>query len=358
VIAFDDLETRFTERRRSCGIRRALEMTNEGLMLGAGVLLTRCAAEGEELRILALLAATHGRAVSPQIIDVMRKASDLWSRGEKFLAQLHLAFARLPPLTEDQAFALFAADELLKSGLSPRALMKGLGFDPAPLDALEKYSPDQPRVPAGNGRACGQWGSGSGVAAPPPIGQEQILSDISSEPAGPTEQVAQSVTAKDLPDGTPVAPYGEQAVSFNNLPMNARRILQYRVFSQDDVTGEWRIGMDLPMPETEVRTTKQIRGQGAGIDVSGVVFAPPGSPPLPEEGSEREPPSGVRYGNWSSYTGQPYFKVFNDDAQTISPVTGRTVSRNSPEAHYPVDPVRSWTGSAFNLLLHGLLGGQ
>src|ERR1019366_6655036 len=90
---------------------------------------------------------------------------DRGSRGEKFPAQLHLTFARLPPLTEDQAFALFAADEILKSSLSPRALMKGLGLDPAPLDGLEKYNPDQPRVPAGNGRASGQWGSGSGDAA-------------------------------------------------------------------------------------------------------------------------------------------------------------------------------------------------
>jgi hypothetical protein len=143
-----------------------------------------------------LLAAALGRAVSPRILDVMRKALDLWSRGEKFLAQLLLTFVRLPPLTEDQAFALFAADELLKSGLSPRALMKGLGFDPAPLDGLEKYNPDQPRVPAGNGRESGQWGPGSGeaaghVPAAPLIGHGQALPDISVEPAGPTVEVAQ-----------------------------------------------------------------------------------------------------------------------------------------------------------------------
>ena len=134
--------------------------------------------------------------------------------------------------------------------MTPRALMKGLGLDPAALDALEKYNPDQPRVPAGSGRASGRWGSGGGAsgAAPTLIGHGQALSDISVEPAGPTVQAAQSVTAKDLPDGTPVAPYGERVVSFKNLPMNARQILQYRVFSQDDVTKEWRLGMDLPLP--------------------------------------------------------------------------------------------------------------
>ena len=70
--------------------------------------------------------------------------------------------------------------------MTPRALMKGLGLDPAALDALEKYNPDQPRVPAGNGRANGQWGSGGGAsgAAPTLIGHGQALSDISVEPAG------------------------------------------------------------------------------------------------------------------------------------------------------------------------------
>jgi hypothetical protein len=197
-----------------------------------------------------------------------------------------------------------------------------------------------------------------GVAAPKLVGHGQALSDISVEPAGPTVEVAQSVTAKDLSDGTPVAPYGERAVSFKNLPINARQILQYRVFSQDDETKEWRIGMELPMPESEVRKTTKTSGPGAGVDESGLVFSPPGSPPLPDENSREEPSSGVRYGNWNRFTGQPYFKVFNDGAQAISPVTGRTVSPKSPEAHYPVDSARSWTGSAFNASMHGLFGDQ
>ena len=355
----DDLEARFAARRAQ-GLRRNLEITDEGFLLGAGTLLAGLALDGEEARILTVLSAAFACAVSPQILDILGKAIALWKGAEKFRAQLHLTYARLPPLTEEQAFALCAADELLKEGMTARALMKGLGLDPTALDGLQKYNPDQPRVPAGSGRASGRWGSGGGAsgAAPALIGHGQALSDISAEPAGPTVQVAQSVTAKDLPDGTPVAPYGEKVVSFKNLPMNARQILQYRVFSQDDETKEWRIGMELPMPESEVRKTKETRGQGAGIEDSGLVFSPPGSPPLPEEGSRKEPSSGARYGNWNPYTGQPYFKVFNEGGQPISPVSGRTVSRNSPEAHYPVDPVRSWTGSAFNAFLHGLFGGR
>ncbi len=163
-----------------------------------------------------------------------------------------MSFSRLPPLeTNEQAFRLFAADALLETGLSPRRLMKALDLDPAPLDLLQKYNPDQPRIPAGNGRPSGRWGDGGGAAATPApkvplIGHGQTLSDISQEPAGSTQQVAQSLKLKDLPDGTPVAPYDEQVVSYNNLPMNARQILQYRMFVQDDMTGEWPVGMDVP----------------------------------------------------------------------------------------------------------------
>jgi hypothetical protein len=95
--------------------------------------------------------------------------------------------------------------------MTPRALMKGLDLDCAALDGLEKYNPDQPRVPAGNGRASGQGGSGAGAgnAAPKLIGHGQALSDISVEPAGPAVQVAQSASDPPIgfaPDGTPIAP--------------------------------------------------------------------------------------------------------------------------------------------------------
>jgi hypothetical protein len=192
ALRLDDLEARFAARRAR-GLRRGLEITDEGLLLGAGTLLAGLALDGEDAHILALLSAAFACAVSPQILDVVGKAIGLWKGGEEFLAQLHLTYARLPPLTEEQAFALCAADEMLKEGMTPRALMKGLGLDPAALDGLDKYNPDQPRVPAGSGRASGRWGSGGSAGAAPPklIGHGQALSDISVEPAGPTVQVAQ-----------------------------------------------------------------------------------------------------------------------------------------------------------------------
>jgi hypothetical protein len=40
--------------------------------------------------------------------------------------------------------------------------MMAVGLDPTPLDHLRKYSPDQPRVPAGSGRESGRWTDGGG----------------------------------------------------------------------------------------------------------------------------------------------------------------------------------------------------
>jgi len=51
---------------------------------------------------------------------------------------------------------------------------------------------------------------------------------------------------------------------------------------------------------------------------------------------------------------EPYFKVFNDEGQAISPVTGRTLGKKSPALHYPVDPVKSW----FETWFGGWFGGR
>jgi hypothetical protein len=78
-----------------------------------------------------------------------------------------LAFARNPRLDDrSDAYRLFLAEELLDAGMSPAALMKGLGFD-APARGLAKYDPNQPRVPAGSGKNSGRWGSGGGAAQAP-----------------------------------------------------------------------------------------------------------------------------------------------------------------------------------------------
>jgi hypothetical protein len=172
-------------------IHRKLTMTDAGLMLGRETILVRPAhgaaaaaelsVDSDAARVLALLCAAYGRPVADHVIAKMRRAAELWREGEKALAQFHLAFIGLPDADEAVVFRLSLAVKLLESGVSPEALLKAPGFDRAALD-LEKYNPDQPRVPAGSGRESGQWTTGDS-------GQVQT-----PQAAPPEVQVAQNVT--------------------------------------------------------------------------------------------------------------------------------------------------------------------
>jgi hypothetical protein len=137
---------------------------DEGLTLGHGTVLMRmgCTRQGEqklmldadEARFLALLAAVYGRQIAPRVMHHVRRASDQWSRGDRALAHIELAFARFPRLeTRDDAFRLYLAEDLLETSMTPQSLTGALGFDPN----LLKYDPNQPRQPAGSGRRSGEW---------------------------------------------------------------------------------------------------------------------------------------------------------------------------------------------------------
>ncbi len=173
----DALRGRFEKRARSRPIAYAAETGDDGLVLGVGTILARMThdsqgepaldLEEDEDRILALLAAAHGRPMSPNLSRHLGEAFAHWRRGEKALANIRLAFAAIPRLDDRaDAYRLFLAEELLDAGMSPAALMKGLGFD-APARGLAKYDPNQPRIPAGSGRNSGRWGSGGGAAQAP-----------------------------------------------------------------------------------------------------------------------------------------------------------------------------------------------
>ncbi len=164
------LEVRFEKRARSRPIAYAAEIGEDDLVLGAGTILARMTGDtlGEtafdieqgEDRLFALLAAAHGRPMPPDLPRHLDEAFAHWRRGDRALANIRLAFARIPRLDDrSDAYRLFLAEELLDAGMSSAALMKGLGFD-APARGLAKYDPNQPRVPAGSGRNSGRWGSG------------------------------------------------------------------------------------------------------------------------------------------------------------------------------------------------------
>ncbi len=166
----DLLEKRFRNRMQSGPISYSVEMRERGLVLGAGTCLARMTGDAtrprglefakDAERIVALLSIAGAPRNGIDSFQCIKAASDDWERGDKALANIRLAQATLPRVVDAaDAYRLFLAEELLDQGTSPRALMKALGFDTAALDLI-RYDPNQPRVPAGNGRESGRWGSG------------------------------------------------------------------------------------------------------------------------------------------------------------------------------------------------------
>jgi hypothetical protein len=153
-----------------------IEINEDGLVLGAGTILARMIRDpldrqvllfdSDRPRLLALLTAAYGQSPPSDLLVHLESAARFWKQGDKALANIRLAFARLPRLDDEaDAYRLFLAENMLDDGVTPDALMKLLDVA-ASHSTLTKYDPDQPRVPAGNGRNSGQWTSGAGAAAP------------------------------------------------------------------------------------------------------------------------------------------------------------------------------------------------
>ena len=115
---------------RARSLRPRMEITGEGLMLGAGTVLAGMAKDergrprlalDDEPRALALLATAYERPMDVRLLTKLRRAADLWNEGEKALAHIHLAHAGVPPCGEAQALRLFVADELIEAGATPAA---------------------------------------------------------------------------------------------------------------------------------------------------------------------------------------------------------------------------------------------
>jgi hypothetical protein len=146
-----------------------MSLEKEGLMLGAGTVLAKrnfdgaLALNGNEARLLTLLAVAYGRPVKPSVLGTIAKASKHARAGDESMAAMLIALAGLPKIDDsaDSARRMFIADGLMKDGVSPRDIWTALDFDSTALDELEKgYNPNEPRVPAKSGRTSGQWTSG------------------------------------------------------------------------------------------------------------------------------------------------------------------------------------------------------
>ena len=116
-------------RLRTTPIAPALTLTTEGLILGAGTVLVAATAprrlsslQGQEPRVLALLAAACGRPIGPSVLGEIERAAKAWREGDDCLAHIHLAHTGLHPLRDAQAAAyrLFLADGALCAGASFR----------------------------------------------------------------------------------------------------------------------------------------------------------------------------------------------------------------------------------------------
>jgi hypothetical protein len=168
----EQLEKEWRTKRASVPIDAEMRFTADGLVLGLGTVLSHprtsfrdVLVDISELRLLTLLAAAHLRPPTARGLTHIRKAAERWRVGEDAFASMHLALSGLDrlrrPVTD--ARRLFFADRLLGEGFRTETIVKALDLD----DDVSKYSPDQPRVPAGSGRASGQWTSNGGSSGPP-----------------------------------------------------------------------------------------------------------------------------------------------------------------------------------------------
>lgn len=202
----------------------SIEISDRGLVVGAGSLLVRMTREGlgaprlaldvDGERFLALLSVASREPVRTDVLRHVEAASDHWRQGDKALANLRLVFAGLPRLADPaDAYRLRLAEHLLDEGLSPRTLLKELGFDTSALD-LVKYAPDQPRVPAGSGRESGRWTSGAGGFIPsigPEFGDRIVVAANEGPPEDPKtfdEREASGLTtpSENVAHGYPITP--------------------------------------------------------------------------------------------------------------------------------------------------------
>lgn len=135
VRAGGSLKKIWDERLQSRPFYASVELTDGGLLFGAGTVLApmrkdHCGAFGLDVardrdRILALLGAAYGRPVPVSVLRHIDGASNEWRRGDKALANIRLAYARLPRFERrDDAYPLFLAASLLKSGCGNRPLIR------------------------------------------------------------------------------------------------------------------------------------------------------------------------------------------------------------------------------------------
>jgi len=129
------------------------------LTLGSGTRLAKLGAPLDEPRLAALLTSAHGGPIEASCLTHVRRAVEIWRDGDRALALTHLALSGLAKLGEplEGARRLFFADALMDANVAPGVIVEELTNETASGGApAAKYSPDQPRAPAGSPDG-GQW---------------------------------------------------------------------------------------------------------------------------------------------------------------------------------------------------------
>ena len=178
----EQLRNAWHVRKRAVPISPVLNLTPEGLVLGAGTVMVPAdgprqlrSMRGQEKRVLALLSAAYGKAIAPSVLGNIERAAKAWSEGDDCLAYIHLAHTGLRELADpyDAAQRLFIIEAFMKLGTSSRAGFEAFHFGAAYINAVEKFfNPDEPRVPAGSGRTSGEWTRDSGSDEQPATRRE------------------------------------------------------------------------------------------------------------------------------------------------------------------------------------------
>jgi hypothetical protein len=181
-------------RCASTAIDAVMRFSDAGLVLGAGTLLAKrdpsdagLRVDPRDERLQVLLAAAHGKRPPPEALIHLSKAAERWNEGQEALATMHLALSRLDRLAqpESDAHRLFLADGMLEDGFEGDTISKAILTRGTDLRGLEKYDPDQPRVPAGSGLTSGEWtstGNSSSEGSSQDVGQPAASSPGATGP--------------------------------------------------------------------------------------------------------------------------------------------------------------------------------
>jgi hypothetical protein len=167
AVLHESLSRAWSVQKRAVPIIPTLYFSPDGLALGAETILVpaigpRCLAnlQGEEARLLTLLSATFGKAISPSVLGNISRAAKSWGKGDDVAAAIYLTHAGLPRPDDptEAARRLFVTDAFIKSGTSPIGILQALGLEASYVRTIAKlYNELELRVPAGNGIISGQW---------------------------------------------------------------------------------------------------------------------------------------------------------------------------------------------------------